>query len=204
MSDDDLLIKPPKIAPKRINWDRTISIAALVISIIAAVGTVWQARIAEQARKDVLALAQDRPILHISDPSLRFLPFLNEPHAVVQFFVKNSGRAAAKGIQLVTERHTVVSGNKPAQDLLSKPKEMSIGEFLAEGQEISASPLGVIKYSPNDSIRMSGRIFYQDEKGKVSQLPWCYEFIVPPSPGVQTTLVDCIGLLDPEFDSKPH
>lgn len=69
---------------------------------------------------------------------------------------------------------------------------------------MTARPEGVIKYSPNDDVRISGRVYYMDEKGVFSQLSWCYQFPVPPSPDIQSTLQDCIALTDPAFDSKKH
>jgi hypothetical protein len=213
MSDEDLLLKVDKGPPKQFSWDRALSISALVISLVAAGGTVWQARIAEQARKDVLALAQDKPVIHIVGSSLQFIPkgeinSFTSSLIGVSFTLKNEGRAPAKTVFLVTDRHTIVNMlTKNVQNLIVSPESTMVAQPLPDGKELDVSPLGFKKYSPDDNVRLSGVLDYLDENGSWSHLPWCYQFIAPGPPpthvdDIHVGLTDCVAVRDSVFDSQ--
>jgi hypothetical protein len=219
MSDEDLLLRVDKGPKKPFNWDRALSITALVVSFVAAGGTVWQARIAEQARKDVLELAEEKPVLHIVGSSAEAIPFLYSPSlektwAGITLTIRNAGRAPAKPIVFITDRKIVVSEHQRLENLhnlMETPESKVITEPLLDGKEISTSPTEDERkqYSLGDTVILSGRIRYSDEKtSSWWDLPWCYAMTIPDprllppeSPSfpivnrnnLQPALTDCVG-----------
>jgi hypothetical protein len=194
MSEQDLSIKvPPPEPTSPFNWDRFLSVTALVVSVVAAGGALWQARIAERARQDVLQLAKDRPVLHIIEAKLlTATPY----HHALQIVLKNTGKAVANAVAIGVDKHTVVSdATHVSKELLSKEEQYGVTAVLNEGDQIQINPGGLGSYSKPDEITMSGTIYYTGEDGTVYRLPWCYLFHAFDAALTTQSPAACIGVV---------
>jgi hypothetical protein len=207
LADHDLLLQVDKDAPKPFNWDRVLSITAILISLVAAVGALWQARIAARARKDILELAPAKPVIRIVGVSLQYIGGQKSAVAGITFTLRNAGKIPARKVLVNIDRHAVISEKQKIRNLMQTPESTVVADALLDGQEISTSPLGLKEYSFGDTVILSGAINYFDDSSW-SQLPWCYEFGVPdPSlvargARIKLRIDDCVGIRFPKVDSQ--
>jgi hypothetical protein len=158
----------------RVNWDRGLSVTAIVISLVAAGGTVWQARIAEMARLDVLRLAEDRPVLHVSGVRLES-PKPNR--YALSLSLKNTGKGAAHSVRVQWGSWLQVP-DAPGGGELNNSGYETVASFLGEGKEVAVGPLNALLYPAHDRVTLGILIRYYREDHKEYVLPLCYEYAV--------------------------
>ena len=175
MLDDDLLIRAKSNPPRRFNWDRLLSIMAIVISLIAAGSTIWQAQIADQARRDVIELAQDRPKLHVLNANVNWTPSAKNPNGYrrLALTVKNTGQAPAHNVWMEYERTVQDDDSKVPPQKVHKPISQTGMMAIDEQQEVLFHPEN---FEKPVAVEISGTIYYSREDGRVYQTPICYTF----------------------------
>jgi hypothetical protein len=163
----------PKTADGTINWDRVFSLTALVISIVTAGATVWQARIAQRA----LRISEEQPQLHIIDTSI--LTEGAHRHGL-KLTIKNEGKLVAYTvvgfIDKMSVQNRLRSNPHPGTTTVMErgPLHLIAGQ-LAPGQS-DFQNVEIRTYAHGDVPVTSGHFEYVDQVGNPFTLPWCYEF----------------------------
>jgi hypothetical protein len=178
--------KPP-VEPLRINWDRVLSIVALVIAIASAVASLWQARIAERTRLDVLKIAKD-PALHIVGIRQQVASL---HHPLFTLVLKNNGKNPAHGVCKVLNYDVFGSDEKEKFSTNDNSCE-TVAETITEDMEVEV-PLG---YGPpllqeGDKLRLRGKFIYRNDDSNLLILPFCYRYIVTDPAKIHSDIHGC-------------
>jgi hypothetical protein len=194
MADEDLVINPHPPRPRRpAHEHRLLTFTALIISVVSAFASLWQANvakqqaaIAEQARRDALDVAAARPKIHISSVNVAF-----RDHRPPDFFGHTPDEdALVLTLQNIGE---VPANNVQVKVAISEPRDGdNIDSAGSSGTTISLPPigsngearfgLGIAKYLPYAfNLHVFGTVRYSGEDGKpAAPLPFCYLMPVEP------------------------
>lgn len=190
-----LVTDPPPTPRRRLSWDRVLSVFALVTSVVAAAGTIWQAIEAKKTREDALRLGQERPPLHITGAHVQASrPFFNT--LILDF--RNDGLAPA--IKISVEMKSGILGRKVPKsspdndtpDLVDRPFGADPGgyffvesiQWCDQSSEATDLPVGKEtrfslaerQYHSGDMITISGKLTYYSEDGRAYGQYLCYDF----------------------------